>query len=291
MPGLSLSMTSVSEGSNESELPASWKPPAGGEELTGLKGFLASFEKLPELPWPRNWGLLQIGLGIFTVFTSTIVGVSIGSFFAGPEAVDAYRSGDAAPGVIAVCALGVFQLSMFLWPFIVSTVWKGRGVVKDWGFKFKLSDLSTGLAAALVALVMVPLAVWFTSLLIGLEDPSEASNTGLLVEAKGSPWLFGLVFGATIGAPLAEELFFRGFVQRSLERFGGRIVGVVGSTVLFIFPHYAGAELKPTIVLWVSIGLAGLLFAALAAVTQRLGPSIVAHILFNMVGVAAAVLG
>ncbi len=284
-------MTSVSEGSNESELPASWKPPAGGEELTGLKGFLASFEKLPELPWPRNWGLLQIGLGIFTVFTSTIVGVSIGSFFAGPEAVDAYRSGDAAPGVIAVCALGVFQLSMFLWPFIVSTVWKGRGVVKDWGLTIKLSDLSTGLAAALVALVVVPIMAQLMSSLVGLEDQSEAGNTDFLVEAEGSPWLFALIFGATIGAPVAEEVFFRGFVQRSLERFGGQIVGVIGSTILFALPHFTGATLKPTIVLLVSISVVGLLFGTLAAVTRRLGASIVAHVLFNSTVVAFTVLG
>ena len=284
-------MTSVSEESNESGLPGSSDALPSETEATGLKAFLASFEKLPELPWDRNWGLLQIGLGVVTVFASTVVGVSIGSFFAGPEALEAYRSGEATPGVIAVCALGVFQLSMFLWPFIVSAVWHGRGVVKDWGFQLKLTDLSTGLAAALVALVAVPMMARLMSAIVGLEDQSEAGNTDFLKEAEGSPWLFALIFGATIGAPVVEEIFFRGFIQRSLERFGGQIVGVLGSTVLFALPHFTGAALKPTIVLLVSISVVGLLFGTMAAVTRRLGPSIVAHILFNSTVVAFTVLG
>lgn len=256
-----------------------------------VQSYLESFDELPELPWNRNLGVVHIVLGLVTIFSSAIVGVSVGAAIAGSEAVEAYRSGDAPPGVIAVCALVVFQLSMFGWPFIVSAVWRGKGVVQDWGFKIDRSDLSTGVAAALVAIVIVPIVITITSAVVGLEDPSDARNTGFLREAEGSPWLIVLILGTVIGAPVVEELFYRGLVQRSLERFGGRVVGVLGSTVLFAIPHLVGGGARPTIVLWVTIGAVGLVFGTLAAVTRRLGASIVAHMVFNSTTVAFVVFG
>ena len=94
------------------------------------------------------------------------------------------------------------------------------------------------------------------------------------------------VFIAVVGAPLAEEFFFRGLVQRSLERYGGRVGGLLAANALFALGHYTGAGLKATIVTVVSISVAGLVFGALASVTRRLGPSVIAHMTFNSIVVA-----
>jgi len=87
-----------------------------------------------------------------------------------------------------------------------------------------------------------------------------------------------------IMAPLAEEIFFRGFI------FGGlvRPLGIVGAMVVsgFIFGafHIQNAE---TVGLLLPFGLVGMLFAWLYYRTGSLLPSMAAHFLFNLVSFVA----
>lgn len=253
---------------------------------SGVRAWIKSYAPLPELTWSRNVSLLHIVLGILVVLVGSVFGASFGGYLDSLDVVRPSSSGE-GPTATGAASLIAFQASMFFWPFLVTKAWQGRGVAKDWGAKLRLADISTGIVAAVVALVVVPLTAGLVSSIVGLEDQREAGNTSFITEAEGSPLLIVLVFGAVIGAPVAEEMFFRGLVQRSLQRFGGKVVGVLGSTVLFALPHFTGAALKPTIVLLVSISTIGVLFGTIVAITNRLGPTIIAHIIFNSVVVGA----
>jgi membrane protease YdiL (CAAX protease family) len=91
-----------------------------------------------------------------------------------------------------------------------------------------------------------------------------------------------------LGAPVVEELFFRGLVLRSLARRGGPVLAVVGSSLLFGLVHFqTGMGAASDAALMCAIGAFGLLLAVLAIRTGRLGPGIVAHMTFNAITIAA----
>lgn len=158
----------------------------------------------------------------------------------------------------------------------------------DLGLRWRpLIDLPVGAAVGVaVQLLLIPL----------LYLPLQASHPHLTqtlsregVTLTGHTQTAGFVIVAilvVVGAPVVEELFFRGLVLRSLEAwFGalGRRVGVVAAIlvmgVAFGFAHSQG---------WiVAYGLAvfGMVLGILAKAFRRLGPGIVAHGAFNLLSV------
>jgi len=96
-----------------------------------------------------------------------------------------------------------------------------------------------------------------------------------------NPWL--LLVGGAVIAPVAEEIFFRGFVFGGLRpRYGWRRAAVA-SAGLFALLH-----LTPTAIL--PIFLLGLIFAYLYQLSDSLWPSILMHVLTNSVALGAAYL-
>ena len=92
--------------------------------------------------------------------------------------------------------------------------------------------------------------------------------------------LFILIVG--ICAPIAEELFFRGLVLRSLENRFGLTWGVVGSSVLFGATHFQFLQFP-------ALTCAGLVFAWLVVRSDSLWSGVVGHMTFNMVTVVSLV--
>ena len=90
-----------------------------------------------------------------------------------------------------------------------------------------------------------------------------------------------------LGAPISEELFFRGLVLRSVEKRFGATIGVAASTVAFVLPHYTYVAWRETLVIFVAIGIVGLALGLVVQRTGRLGPAIIAHMVFNSVAVLA----
>ena len=120
---------------------------------------------------------------------------------------------------------------------------------------------------------------------VHLKGGANAVNREL---GAGSGWLLVVPAVLTIvGAPLIEELFFRGVLLRALlvlcrttTPVVGVVVAVVADGALFGLAHLGSGDL------WEQLpGLAavGIVLAALAVKTGRLGPSIVTHASFNAV--------
>ncbi|MDE1833325.1 MAG: CPBP family intramembrane metalloprotease [Candidatus Micrarchaeota archaeon] len=121
----------------------------------------------------------------------------------------------------------------------------------------------------LIFLSILALAVAFglISQDTGIQLPT---NVGTLL--SGMP-LYFLVF-ASVVAPFNEEILFRGFLV-------GRI-GVILSALLFAAPHYVGYSSVSEFAAALVFGLiAGLVFKR----TKSLYPSILAHVLINVLAV------
>ena len=102
-----------------------------------------------------------------------------------------------------------------------------------------------------------------------------------------------LVVALCVLTPLAEEVFFRGMLFRSLHRATRLAVALVVGGLVFGLLHY---DFKPAPgrVLLVQIGmlsLFGLALCTLAHRTGRLAAGIVAHAAFNAVTVASLLAG
>lgn len=223
----------------------------------------------------------------FTLFVAPILGALIGSA-EDDGAADAVETAGTSVAFVFVFTLG-FQILQGAYPWIFSRR-RGRTIESDWRFVSQLpKDIFVGMFMAVACFVLAQIATVTSGNIVGLEDTNEASNTDILLDNKGSPWIIGVILLVVVGAPLAEELLFRGLILRTLQKWGGKIFAIVASSALFAIPHWQpDATWQQTVVLLSALGVVGLVLAIGAVVTDRLGPSVIAHFLFNMTGTIVA---
>ncbi len=231
-------------------------------------------------PW---WGLGDVLLALPFIAVTTVAATIVGGAVAvasGSLDLDTLTSEEAAvvPSSVFAASLVGQQLGQGIWPWIVSK-WKGRGMALDWGWEFKPRDLLIGPLTAVAALALALVAGGIIAQLVGITD--EVSNTEFLGDAEGTLAYWILIFGVAVGAPVTEELLFRGLILRALEKRAGRVVAVIGSTFAFTLPHYIAATPAELAVLLGTIGSVGLVLGMVAVHTRRLAPVIIAHVLFN----------
>ena len=164
--------------------------------------------------------------------------------------------------------------------FVLVPVWaavtKGNGVVRDFRLHIRPIDAVLGVVGGLFAqFVLVP-AISFPVLKLAgknLDDLAKpAQDLADKANGVGGVILFAVI--VAIGAPIAEELFFRGLLMRSIEKRWTLTIGVIASSVVFGVSHFEPLQMPALI-------LAGATFALLAAKTDRLGPAVIAHMTFN----------
>lgn len=159
----------------------------------------------------------------------------------------------------------------------------------SWKFQWK-QDLLIAVALT-VSLRVVELLVSAAVKSAGV-DEKELGNAGFLNELTGV-WLPLLVVCAAIGAPIVEEIFFRGlFLGLFLKPRRAQelpIAGVLVTSIVFGFMH-AQATLASSVYTITSTAIVGAVLALVFLKTRRLGTVVVSHVLFNVSGVAIALL-
>jgi membrane protease YdiL (CAAX protease family) len=218
-------------------------------------------------PPRRTWGLGDAALGYLVAFM--LSGLLAGLW----EAV----SGDTGD-TLGKAVLG----SVGLWIGMVGAVWvashrKGSGdLARDMGFVLTPRDIPIGIVTGLACqFVLVPLVYWpfrvnDPTLSRRLEEP--ARNLSNLTRGPGFALLLLIV---VVGAPLVEELFFRGLLLRALAHRFGPVAAIVGSSLAFGLVHYQPLQ-------FLGLVAFGVAQALLAWRTGRLGPGLVSHAVFNL---------
>jgi uncharacterized protein len=95
---------------------------------------------------------------------------------------------------------------------------------------------------------------------------------------RAAPFVLNAVVVSTL-VPFAEELFFRGLGVRVLAIFGS-VVAVVGTALIFALAHGILVAIP-------ALGFFALLLGWLRVRTDSVWPCVVAHGLYNSVGVLA----
>lgn len=184
----------------------------------------------------------------------------------------------AGPGwLLAVAIAGWVPMVLAVW-----MVGKRHGtgdLVADFGVSFRLTDLwgvPLGVLTQLVALrlVYLPLeAVWPDTF---SPERLEQRAREMYDSATGAGVVL-LVLVVVIGAPLVEELVYRGLLQGAAVRTTRRWPAVVAVALFFAVIHFQPVEIPGLFVI-------GLVLGAGALLTGRLGLSIVTHLAFNATG-------
>jgi uncharacterized protein len=221
------------------------------------------------------------------VLLGAVVALSLSSLFAGGWLA---VTGDRDLGLGGRAASQVGLWTGLVGVVVVAARRKGSGsVARDFGFRFRWADLGLGVLAAIVAqVIVVPLVALVLAPLLGHPDVSGPVEE-LVDEARG-PALAVLVLTAVIGAPVVEELFFRGLLLRSLQLRFGTGWAVAGSSVLFGLAHPNDLPAAGVVLVMASLTVLAVVFALLVTRTGRLGAAIVAHAAFNAVNLAVAAL-
>jgi membrane protease YdiL (CAAX protease family) len=115
-----------------------------------------------------------------------------------------------------------------------------------------------------------------------LGEPEVSGPVQDLLDKSQGLAFAGLILSVAVGAPLVEELFFRGLLLRSLQRRVPDWAAVVVSAVAFGIAHGSALPVDAVLLVMISLTVFGAILAILAIRTGRLGPSIVTHAVFNL---------
>lgn len=223
---------------------------------------------------PKRWGVGHAVVGYIVSYVLAGIAVGIYSGFAD------VGTDERTLGLIVALFIG-------MWVGMVGTLLyatsrqPGGTLRSEFGFAFKPVDAGIGFVAGVASqFVLLPLVYlpWF----LFSEDFSRRLNEPakeLTNVAEGTGYIL-LAILIAIGAPLIEELFFRGLLQRSLLRFLHPAVAIGLTALLFGLAHQRLITLP-------GLTAFGIVVGVLAYKTGRLGPAIATHFFFNLATVVA----
>ncbi len=182
---------------------------------------------------------------------------------------------------LAITAGGLAGMwAVYLGAWVLISRRRGTGdPVDDVGLRFAgWKDAALGAAAGLVSTYVFVNVVYVLLQIAGVIDESDLKHLDQPARELGGiakgPGFLVLALLVGLGAPIVEEIFFRGLLQPAAVRRFGPVGGVV-LTALF----FGAAHLEP--LQFPALAVFGLVLGALAYRTGRLGPGIVAHVVFN----------
>ena len=204
-------------------------------------------------------------------------------FAVASSGADDFEFEDLSLGWIAVGQLGLW-IGLLGGPWFYAR-WTGNGMRREFGLRATLSDVWVGGLWGLLGqfgilwIVYLPMQ-WLTD--VTREELSEPARD--MTERASDPvGVVLLILIVGVGAPIVEEIFYRGLLQRSLVRLTSVPVGIGIASLIFGVVHFQLLQLP-------ALALAGVLFGVLAHRAGRLGPAIMAHLVFNMTAVVVLLL-
>jgi len=213
----------------------------------------------------------------FGVWAATwVVGNVVGAVF---FAATGYKNTTDAPVWVSMVLAASLWAPMIIGLWLLSDRLDARPFTDEYGLRFKMVDLIGVPVGVLAQLVVVRLVYW--PLERGWPDVFSRSrverNARDLYDQAHGGWLVGLVFIVVIGAPIVEELVYRGLLQGAMVRRFNDAVAVVAVAAFFAAIHFRWVEFPGLFVF-------GLILGVCALRTGRLGMGIAAHMAFNATG-------
>jgi membrane protease YdiL (CAAX protease family) len=237
---------------------------------------------MTQAPWPppsvehqHKRSLLSIlFLWIGCYLTAVVVSVAVMSI-SGTSSNDATDS--PTTWVLTLSALGLWL------PFVFMLRWVARRADTDFrqyfGMRFAKTDwlgIPFGIFCQVVLMNVVnwPLNKWFPNTFNPQRIETRARD---MVDAADGAWFIVLFLIVVVGAPLVEELVYRGFIQGGLQTQLGSTWALIIAAAWFTVVHLEPIEFPGLFAFAIVLGLC-------YKRTQRIGLSVVTHLAFNATG-------
>ena len=223
---------------------------------------------------------LTIGVAAATWFASLMVSNVIGAAIVAATGRVGTPTAELPPWMLAtsVTSLWIPTILGLRW---VSDRYGNGNVRRDFGLEFRGIDSIGLVIGVLCQLVLLELIYWpLRRLFPGTfaRDAIEEPARNMFDRTHGA-WLVMLIVIVVVGAPLVEELLYRGLILRSIESRVAAPIAIGASAVWFGLAHLQLVQL-PGLVAF------GVVLAVCAVRTRRLGMSVLAHAAFNATTVA-----
>ncbi|MEL7482817.1 MAG: CPBP family intramembrane glutamic endopeptidase [Planctomycetota bacterium] len=171
--------------------------------------------------------------------------------------------------------------------------WK---LLKSENLRPRVRDLWVGVLALVLAYPLMHLTSLAASAVYTLsggqpDSPLQHGTLELLATGdRASVWWWAIVAGAVLGAPIVEEVVFRGLLQPAIRAMAGPWAAIMIAGALFTLLHVPRSPDSGGAT-WLAIPTLAVLAIALGIARERsgrLGVPIVMHIAFNALNVALA---
>jgi membrane protease YdiL (CAAX protease family) len=221
---------------------------------------------------PVRWGLWGVVGGLAaTVAIAVVVGVLL-------------LLADAPLSVQILVGVSAPWLAMLGWPLLATRL-RGNGPVIDLGLRLTWRDTGWGVIAGVAATFAAGIAAALMTLVVPDLTSAAGDAAAELQDAGGrlGVVLFGLM--VLIGAPIVEEVFFRGYAYGALRKRGLNAFWTIVITAVV----FAGFHLEP--MRFLILLPTGLVLGWVRWHTGSTGAAMVAHGVVNAPGAVLLLLG
>ncbi len=244
-----------------------WGPPTTPVGVPAHVGPALSFK--PKRP-PHPTLPMAAGIGALVVLTVSLLAskyvLDLLVDFEWPVAVYVF--------LLAVVGYGP---SIAWWWFAVGR-WGSGDRFGDVGATPRWTDLAWG---PLIWLATILVQVFVGAIVLGFDIPLSNNTDDIGELSADRTYAVAIVIAAVIAAPLVEELVFRGLVMRSLLSKLPAVAAIVLQGVLFGVAHIDPVRGIGNIGLALILSGVGISLGTAAYLLRRIGPTVVAHAIFN----------
>jgi membrane protease YdiL (CAAX protease family) len=176
----------------------------------------------------------------------------------------------------------LFIIFPLIWYFVINK-YKKEDILNN--LKLKKENLENGILWGIITVIVAFIIIIIIGGLIQLLgfDLTDTSNIPQLELYFSIPSILLLI----IIQPIAEEIFFRGFLLDKINSLLGKNSAIILSSILFGLAHLSYGNIYPAFLTFII----GLLLAILVLRTNNLYSSIVAHIIFNIASFSIYIIG
>ena len=225
--------------------------------------------------------------------------------FAPPKAPHATLPWQIGTGAVVVLVVSLLSsrflldwLVRFEWPivaYVVVSVLLGYGPsvawwwfsTRRWGSGHPVADVGGGLRwrdlawGPVIWLAAIATQIAVTVVVLVANVPLSNNTDGIGELQADRAYVIATVIAAVVAAPLVEELVFRGLVLRSLLGRVAPAIAIVVQGVMFGIAHVDPVRGVGNVGLVIVLSGVGVAFGGFAHLLRRIGPTIVAHAIFN----------
>jgi membrane protease YdiL (CAAX protease family) len=177
-------------------------------------------------------------------------------------------------GMIAL-SLSLPGIFAILLPFFLLSRQSPLGFAREFSFR-RLDVATTALVILVAAAAILPVEALSGFFERMWAPDADYTSFILSIKPKGHASFLFIALGVVAAAAVAEELLFRGFIQRIFQRNMNPSLAVVLAGVLFSLSHF-----NPPVIL--GIAALGILYGYIFYRTGNLWHSIAGHALYNLV--------